>query len=235
MKTVGIIGGMGPLATADLFNTIVRMTDARCDSGHIPILIDNNTRIPDRTAALLHGGADPRPEIINSAKRLEAMGADFLIMPCNTAHSFYNDIAGAISIPFLNMVEEAAGEAARRKLKRVGLLSTEGTLKTGIYDSAFETRGIQLIKADEQEQQRITALIYDGVKKGDSSIDISGFCALLDRMESDGAEAFVLACSELPIAFKAFGLCQKTLNPTEVLAASTIKFAGGRVRRDYTA
>ena len=86
-KTIGIIGGMGPLATADLFEKIVGHTKAACDQEHLHVVIDSNTNIPDRTAALLHGGADPLPELTGSARRLEAMGADVLIMPCNTAQN----------------------------------------------------------------------------------------------------------------------------------------------------
>ena len=84
-KSIGIIGGMGPAATADLMKKIIDMTDASCDQEHIHMLIDSNTNIPDRTAAILHGGEDPVPEMLASARRLEGAGADFLIMPCNTA------------------------------------------------------------------------------------------------------------------------------------------------------
>ena len=103
--TIGIIGGMGPLATADLFQKIIRHTDARCDQEHLHILIDNNTAIPDRTAALLHGGADPFPEMCRSAKFLEAGGADCLIMPCNTAHFYHRRLQEQLRIPLLHMVE----------------------------------------------------------------------------------------------------------------------------------
>ena len=100
-KVIGILGGMGPLATADLFQKITLHTAASCDQDHPRVCIDSNTNISDRTAALLHGGADPVPEMVKSAQRLESIGADLLIMPCNTAHNFYDAVASSVSIPVL--------------------------------------------------------------------------------------------------------------------------------------
>ena len=107
-KTIGIVGGMGPLATCDLFKKIVEITDAACDQYHVRVCIDSNTEISDRTAAILSGGKNPVPELVKSAVRLQGMGADVLIMPCNTAHYFYNQLVPFVDTPFLNMLEETA-------------------------------------------------------------------------------------------------------------------------------
>ena len=111
-KTIGILGGMGPLATADLFRKIVLMTRAGCDNEHIRIYIDNNCRIPDRTAAILQGGADPVPEMSDALRHLEACGADCIIMPCNTAHYFLPRLQSQTKIPFLSMLEATAKACA---------------------------------------------------------------------------------------------------------------------------
>ena len=103
---IGIIGGMGPLATCDLMNKIIRFTDAQKDQDHIRICVDSNTNIPDRTTAILHHGKTPVPELVKSALRLEAMGAQLLIMSCNTAHYFYNDVIPYLDVPFMSMIEE---------------------------------------------------------------------------------------------------------------------------------
>ncbi len=228
-KTIGILGGMGPLATADLFKCIVLMTKAASDNEHIPILVDNNTRIPDRTKAILYGGADPRPELIKSAKRLEAMGAELIVMPCNTAHYFYDDIVQTVKIPFLNMIEETVAEAKRMGLTAVGILSTSGTSKSRVYDNAFEAQGIEVIKPSDAEQEYVTSIIYDGVKASNYNIDITEFKALLKRLFESGAQALVLGCTELPIAFDVFRLSGSTLNPSKILAACAIKAAGGEL------
>jgi len=129
---IGIIGGMGPLATADLFRKIICMTKAASDQEHIHIVIDNNTEIPDRTRAILYGGATPLPALARSALKLEVMGADLLLMACNTAHYFYDQMQPFIHVPMLHMPEETAFEVQRRGLTCVGLLATDGTCQTGI-------------------------------------------------------------------------------------------------------
>ena len=132
MKIIGIIGGMGPLATVHLFERIVLRTKAEKDQDHIRILIDNNTKIPDRTLAILGNEESPVNELVNSAKMLENSGADFLIMPCNTAHYFIEEIKKNISIPFINMPEEAVKHTYDKYGKDavVGIMATDGTIKT---------------------------------------------------------------------------------------------------------
>ena len=127
-KALGILGGMGPLATVDLFEKIVTMTDAGCDNDHIRIYIDCNSSIPDRTAAILNGGADPLPQMTDSLRKLEACGADVIIMPCNTAHHFLPRLQALTSIPFLSMPEITAAACARRfPGKTAAILATQGT------------------------------------------------------------------------------------------------------------
>ena len=131
-KSIGILGGMGPLATVNLFKKIIELTDADCDQDNIRIYVDNNTSIPDRTAYILGKGSDPRAQLIVSAKKLEQIGADFIIMPCNTAHYFYDDIAAEINVPFLNMIEETLKNIVEQSCsKKIGLLATEGNLQFG--------------------------------------------------------------------------------------------------------
>ena len=143
-KTIGIVGGMGPLATCDLYQKIIQVTQADKDQEHVRVCIDGNTRIPDRTAAILHKGRDPLPQMIKSAVRLEGMGADVLIMPCNTAHYFYKKLLPFVDIPFLNMLEETADAAVKMGITKAGLLATDGTVKSGVYEKAFQERGISL-------------------------------------------------------------------------------------------
>lgn len=144
-KVIGILGGMGPLATADLFQKITLHTAASCDQDHPRVCIDSNTNISDRTAALLHGGADPVPEMVKSAQRLESIGADLLIMPCNTAHNFYDAVASSVSIPVLHMIAITRDALKSRGVKCAGLLATDGTVQTGIYQRTFEGSGVELL------------------------------------------------------------------------------------------
>lgn len=227
-KVAGIIGGMGPLATADLFTKIVNMTEAARDQDHIHMLIDNNIDIPDRTAAILSGGESPLSYLTASGKRLEAQGADFLLMPCNTAHYFWDALSEAVDVPLLHMPRLTAEECRKRGLKKVGLLATTGTIQSGVYAKAFEDSGVGLVLPDAEGAEATMYLTYDEVKAGKEPHP-EALYPYLRAMQEQGAEAFLLACTELPIAFandKAFVY----IDPTVVLAAETIRQCGGKVK-----
>lgn len=226
-KTIGIIGGMGPLATADLFEKIVGHTKAACDQEHLHVVIDSNTNIPDRTAALLHGGADPLPELAKSAGRLEKMGADVLIMPCNTAHNYYDGIAAAVSVPVLHMVRLTAQALVERGVKKAGLLATDGTVRTGIYQKSFAGSGVELLTPDEAGQRAVMEMIYQGVKAGDMAFDAQPARQAMERLLAAGAEVLILGCTELPLAVKLYGIALPAVDPTLELALEAIRFAGG--------
>ena len=175
-KVIGILGGMGPLATADLFQKITLHTAASCDQDHPRVCIDSNTNISDRTAALLHGGTDPVPEMVKSAQRLASIGADLLIMPCNTAHNFYDAVASSVSIPVLHMIAITRDALKSRGVKCAGLLATDGTVQTGIYQRTFEGSGVELLTPDNTEDQSaVMDIIYNGVKAGDLTHDATAF------------------------------------------------------------
>lgn len=224
MKTVGIIGGMGPLATVDLFGKIVNLTEAKCDNEHIHILIDNNTYIPDRTSYIIGNGENPINELVKSAKRLKEMGADFLVMPCNTAHYFYDDIKSQISIPFINMIEETAIHIKDKNVEKVGLLSTTGTIKANVYDKIFDEYNIKVIKPSCENQEIIMDLIY-GVKQGKKDFEIDKIYNVLNDFIKDDIEYIILGCTELPVAFDLMKIKGNYIDPTEVLAKSAIKNA----------
>lgn len=233
MKTVGILGGMGPLATVDLFKKIVTLTQAGSDNEHIHIIIDNNTEIPDRTDHIINNGENPENHLIKSALKLEMMGADVLIMPCNTAHFFYDKVVKYISVPFLNMIEETAKEIIGKfpSYKRTGLLATEGTCRAGVYDRVFEKYGIELIKPDSENQKYVTELIY-GIKQGRSNMDITGFYKVISWFKEQGVDVLILGCTELPVAFAMYDIRVNYLDPTRILACSAIRFAGAKVIGD---
>lgn len=226
-KTIGILGGMGPMATADLFAKIVSLTQAQCDNDHIRIYIDSNSKIPDRTEAILYGGESPLPYMLDSAKKLEQMGADCLIMPCNTAHYFYDKLAGAVSIPFLHLIDSAAEAVPQGR--RPGLLATSATVKTGLYAKALEKRGFELIVPDEEHQFLYMAAITD-VKAGRVP-DEGSFHLLLEHLKEKGADIFIMGCTEIPLAFEWLGITEPAIDATEELAKAAIGFCGKNVKK----
>lgn len=227
-KTIGILGGMGPLATADLFRKIVSLTAAGSDNEHIRVYIDSNSSIPDRTAAILSGGPDPVPAMRDSLRKLEACGADCIIMPCNTAHYFLPRLQGLTDIPFLSMLAAAAAACrARFPEKTAAVLATRGTLASGLYQAALEKEEVPCLLPEEGERDALMEVIYGGVKAGAPPEQYrAAFLSVLEGLAARGADYFILGCTELPLAFQLLGLSQPSLDPTEELARAAIRFCG---------
>lgn len=229
-KIVGVIGGMGPLATVDLYRKIVEHTLADCDQAHVRTIIDSNTNIPDRTAALLSGGESPVRELQSSARLLERAGAQVLVMPCHTAHCFYDEVQAAVHVPVLNMIDLTVQELKRRGVTRAGLLATDGAVQSGIYQRHFEGSGIELLLPDPEGQAALMDMIYSGVKAGRSDYDTQAVRTALDRLMDAGAQTLILGCTELPPAFEMYGLDYPNLDPTLTLALAAITASGGTVK-----
>ena len=231
-KTIGILGGMGPMATADLFRKITALTGAGRDNDHIRIYIDSNASIPDRTAAILEGGEDPIPAMTESLRKLELCGADCVIMPCNTAHYFLPRLEPLTKLPFLSMIQAAANACRDRFPGRtVGILATTGTLSAGLYQEALAGRGVPFLVPDEGERARLMEVIYQGVKAGaPPEAYREAFLSVTEGMAGRGAACFLLACTELPLAVRELGLDLPCADPTEELAKAAIRFCGYSVR-----
>jgi len=222
-KTVGIIGGMGPMATNDLYNKIINNTMAKSDKEHLHVIIDSNTKIPDRTAFIMNGGDNPSKALVRSALKLEYMGADFIIMPCNTAHYFIEAIKNFADIPILNIIEETARYIEEKGYGKVLLLATEGTYKTDIYKQEFHKKAMELCYPDIEERQIINEAIYE-VKSG----DLSSYIKVLDiveRYRQKGVDSIVLGCTELPVLFKDKKLSIGVVDPTLVLAKAAVAYS----------
>ncbi len=225
-KKIGIVGGMGPMATVELFRMIVDHTESANDQGHIRVLIDNNPQIPDRTAAILSGDRTPVRKICESAEGLVMLGADMILIPCNTSHYFFDEIQRDIDVEVVNMVDETARALERRGCRRAGLLATTGTIKGGIYHRYFRQRDIEIIQPDDEGQQKVMDFIYKGVKASDYSFDTSDFMAVAKKLMDQGAETLVLGCTEIPVGIKMYGLELNHIDSLEALANAAIVKAG---------
>lgn len=224
-KSIGIIGGMGPLATVNLMEKIIKSDNAEKDQDFTHVYVDCNTSIPDRTEAILNNGSNPLKQIIVSAKKLENMGADILVMPCNTAHYFYDSIQQSVNIPLINMIEETCKELNKQNVECVGLLATNGTIKSNIYTTIMNEYNIEVIIPNKKEQEIIMDIIYKCVKTNNFNYDISSFLKLADNMVKLGASKLVLGCTELPIFFEHYCLKYNTIDPTLVLAKTALKLS----------
>lgn len=231
-KSIGILGGMGPLATADLLRKIVLLTKAEKDADHIRIYIDDNPRICDRTEAILFGGDSPVPEMMDSLRKLEKCGAECIIMPCNTAHYFLPMLQEETDIPFVSMLEATAAACAQKYPgKTAAVLATRGTLATGLYSHALEARNVSCCLPGEAEKTYLMHLIYDVVKAGKPlAPETEGWQALLAALRARGADYFILGCTELPIVAQSLPTEEPFIDPTEELAREAIRFCGYPVK-----
>lgn len=227
MKTLGIIGGMGPAATIDLYKKIVEQTPAEKDQDHIHVIIDSYPQIEDRTSYILHGGKSPAPKLIESAKRLEAAGADALIMPCNTAHYFAKDIERAVYIPLIHIVKCSA-EAIKKKYPyviKIGLIATTGTIKAGVYGDILKNYDLETITLNEELENNIMDCIYKGVKAGKTEEYSKLFQKCVDDIASLGAELLIAGCTEIPLLMPYIKTNLPVIDATYELASAAVKYA----------
>jgi len=225
MKTIGILGGMGPEATLSLYGKIVNLTPAKKDQEHIPTVIYSNTRIPDRTESILNGEDDfVINELQRSAKVLENAGADFIIIPCNTAHHYIEHIRRSVGIPVLDMIDETARCLRGEGVKKTALLATDGTVKTGIYQQRFSAHGIKVLLPGKTEQKAVMNVIYSHVKAGNYGRPECERINKIARPFIEKGAVAVLGCTELSVLFDNDRKDGMT-DPLDVLARAAVKQA----------
>ncbi len=229
-KIIGIIGGMGPAATVDLFQRLILATPASRDQEHLRILIDNNPAVPDRTAAILGRGDDPRPVLITMARRLVQMGAEVLGIPCNAAHYFYRDVQASVDVPILHMIRETAAHLVQTHpaVRRVGLLATTGTIHAGLYQKELAVLGLECLLPGGADQAKVMEAICgpQGVKAGHLSEPArSTFLAVGESLARQGAEALILGCTEIPLAVGPDDLPLPGIASTQALAEALVREA----------
>jgi aspartate racemase len=201
-KVAGVIGGMGPAATVDFMRRLIAATPAQDDMDHLRVLVDNNPKVPSRIAALIEGtGADPAPALCEMAKGLEAQGADFLVMPCNTAHYYLPAIARSVHIPVLDMVglsvQKLAG--AHPQPLRIGLLASPAVRLVGLYQKRIEEMGMQAI-FPSPHYENILLKVIKAVKSGQLETGHhQNYAAVAENLMDAGADAFLIACTELSV------------------------------------
>ena len=235
IKTIGVLGGMGPEATAYFFGELIRATEAGSDQDHVPIIIYNLPQIPDRTEAILRGGPSPLPLIRRGLRALERAGANFAVMPCVTAHYFYPRLAARSPLPLLNLLEETLAEVKRLRPvpAAIGLIATDGTLRSGIVSALFEAAGIRIILPSAADQKKVMTAIYGkkGVKAGFTEGRpreiILGVARKLVRR---GAGAVMAGCTEVPLVLRASDLPVPLIEPMAIGARAAVRLSGASLR-----
>ena len=231
-RIIGILGGMGPEATLDLYHEIIDLTPAQIDQDHIRVLMYSNPKIPDRTKAIAGKGESPLSHLIEAGRLLEKGGAGIIAMPCNAAHHYLPEMRRSLGIPILNMIEETC-RALRRQFsgaRTAGLLATVGTIRSGIYQAELSKAGLDALlpgNADNRRVQNAIARIKAGTHN-QATREI--FESVGSRLMKAGAEAVILGCTEIPLSFEPGGASYPVLNPNRILAQAAVDWALGKRR-----
>ena len=223
---IGILGGMGPEATLDLYRYITNLTAASRDQDHFRVLVYSNPKIPDRTLAIADGGESPLNALLESARLLESAGVTIIAMPCNAAHYYLDQLRVAVDVPILDMIAETSSALRKRhpEVKIIGLLASDGTVHGKIYHQALEARGIEILLPDKSEQAFIQSTI-DEVKAGKHTEETrKKLLVIATRLVQSGAQAIILGCTELPLVFDAGVFPYPCMNSTRILAEAAIRF-----------
>ena len=234
-KVIGIMGGMGPEATIDLY---ARITEAACargaarDQDHPEVVISSVPRTPDRTEAIVADGPSPEPELIRSARRLEAAGAGLVVIACNAACHFLPAIRGAVGIPVLDMTEIAVRRIRERHpaVRRAGVMATDGTLRSRLYQRRLEEAGLEALVPDRENQRLLMEAVYGA--EGIKAVSAGGRAnekleAVAGHLVGAGAQLLIAGCTEIPLALRAGKLDVPLLDPAAELASAALKAAAG--------
>ncbi len=221
---LGILGGLGPMATVYFYEMLTEHTKAECDQDHIDILISSKATTPDRTAYIL-GNSDSNPidTMITEAKRLSDAGASLIVLPCNTAHYFYDQLSSAINVPIINIIEETAKFCFDRGMKKIGILATEGTVSSDAYVKYCRKYGIEVVSPSQSGQAVINSIIYDNIKKN-LDPDMDSFFNVCDELKD--CDTLILGCTELSLLNKSGKLDDRFTDSLEILSHSTIIACG---------
>lgn len=234
-KTIGILGGMGPEATAYFFQLLIKKTGAAGDQEHIPSLIWNNPKIPPRTDAILHKGKSPLPLLLEGIQILEKGGASLIVMPCITAHYYAPKLEARAKVPFVNLLDESLGYARKYLpgIKKAGLIASSGTVASKLFHKTFEGAAIDVIAPGRDEQKRIQNAIFGkkGIKAGfTTGAPRKTIIAAARRLIRRGAEAIIAGCTEVPLVLEPKDISVPLIEPMKIGALACIKMAGYKIK-----
>lgn len=226
---LGVLGGMGPQATADFLAKLVQVTPAAREQDHLRVLVDSNPKVPDRNQAIAGQGPSPAPVLAQMAAGLERAGAGLLVMACNTAHAFEDAIRRAVGIPFVSIVDEACDACLRDApaARVVGLLAAPGCIAAGLYQSVLAARGLQPLLLEPHEQEVFNRLLYR-IKLGAPAADIRPeMSRLAQTLVDGGADVIIAACTEVPLVLGQADVARPLVDATENLARRCVLYARG--------
>ena len=227
---LGVIGGLGPGATAHFMELVIRMTRAEQDQEHLNMIVYSIPSIPDRTAYILdRSKPSPLPGMIRIGKLLREQNAACVAIPCFTAHYFYDALCDGIGLPVINALRETAEYLRRIGVRRAGIMATDGTVQSGLFHRELTAQGIEPVEPAPEEQQDVMRLIYGDIKQNRPA-DMDRFRRVRDHLRSRGAEVIILGCTELSLIKRDNPIGGGFIDAMEVLAAASVRACGGSLR-----
>lgn len=225
-KTLGVIGGVGPLSTAYFMEVLINKTDVKTDQEHIDMIVLNDCKIPDRTAYILDNSKEsPVGYMQEDAIKLQKYGCDVIVTPCNTAHFFIDELQSVVDVPIINMIEETALYLKSKNVCKVGIMATTGTVNTKLFQTALQNQGITPVIPNDENQANVMSIIYEQVKAG-KPIDLNKFKSVVGELRLDGCDKIILGCTELSVLKKEYSLSDFYVDSLEVLAEVAIVKCG---------
>ncbi len=226
MKKLGVIGGLGPMATTYFLYLLTKMNKAENDQEHMEILMHSKPSIPDRTRYILGLSQDnPAVEMTEIGRELKAMGAELLAIPCITAHYFHEELERDTGLKVLHAVRKTAEYLNQAGVERVGILATDGTVQSGLFESVFHDYGITTVNPGEESQRIIMDLIYHQIKSGEKG-NLDEFIRVGEELSAAGAQVNLLGCTELSLLKRDYVLPAGYLDVLEVLAKCAVQECG---------
>lgn len=228
MSSIGVLGGMGPSATVDFMDKIVQLTPATCDQEHLPVIVANLPHVPDRSAAIVSGGADPLPALLRGIDVLNRVDVGVVAIPCNSSHHWYAQMAERSKAPIIHIAKACVSSIDASQHRRIAVLATRGALASRIYQQALEERGMEPVVPQEAVQQHVDACIR-AIKGGKMAEGVEALNRALAAIESVGASAAILGCTELPVAARSAAPSPLLLVDSSLeLARATVGYALAR-------
>ncbi|MFE9643346.1 aspartate/glutamate racemase family protein [Streptomyces sp. NPDC006365] len=227
-EIIGILGGMGPAATADFYAKLVATTPGSSDQDHLRTVIWSDPTIPDRTEALLGNGPDPTPWLLDGSRVLREAGATVIAIPCNTAHAFVPRIADHVGLPIVHMIGEVARHltTVSPPVHTVGLLASSGTVRAGLYEEWLDRFGIRLVLPDSASQDREVMTAIHAVKAGTHDGTTTALLTrAAQRLTEQGAQAVIAGCTEIPLGLPIDAVDVPLIDPALVLAQTLVRRA----------
>lgn len=232
-QVLGVIGGLGPIATAHFMELVIRMTDADCDQKNLDMIIYNFPSIPDRTAYILDNSkASPLPDMIELGNKLAYQNADYIAIPCVTAHYFCDELSNNIPVPVINGVRETASYLKENGIEAAGIMATDGTIESGLFAKELEAAGITPVVPSKDGQKAVMHLIYNNIKAGKEP-DMEKFRFVRDELFSKGAKAIILGCTELSLIKRDYTVGAGFIDVMEVLARQSLVKCGKAVKSEF--